>query len=99
MMQQASPQQPQSQGSNPSIGVNHPTPPGPPMHLGMPSQQTEKLDNISKVKSLIVPLRESLAVNTKSNHSNQFTNFNSIQMNLSSNADDIENGRTIAATQ
>ena len=31
----------------------------------MPQQAQEKLDNISKVKSLITPLRESLAVSIK----------------------------------
>lgn len=35
-------------------------PPGMQPGLVQPPQQMEKLDNISKVKSLIVPLRESL---------------------------------------
>ncbi|PSN42758.1 Mediator of RNA polymerase II transcription subunit 29 [Blattella germanica] len=35
------------------------------MQQPMPQQQQEKLDNISKVKSLITPLRESLAVTLK----------------------------------
>lgn len=60
MMQQSSPQQPQSQGSNASTGGVH-TISQSQAHLNQ-LQQTEKLDNISKVKSLASPLRESLAV-------------------------------------
>lgn len=68
MMQQASPQHPQALGPNLLIGPNHPT--GPLPHPGAQAQQTEKLDNISKVKSLIGPLRESLAVSEQSNRLN-----------------------------
>lgn len=63
MMQQSSPQQPQSQQSQGSTSSNPhsvipPTPPHPPTQ----SKSAESLDNISKVKTLAIPLRESLGV-------------------------------------
>lgn len=56
MMQQSSPQQQQMQmGPQPqNPAMAHPQ--------QQQQQQAEKIDNISKVKSLIVPLRESLSV-------------------------------------
>lgn len=56
MMQQSSPQQQQMQA------VMGPQNPGM-VHPAQQHQQPEKMDNISKVKSLIGPLRESLSVN------------------------------------
>lgn len=55
VMQQVMPQQPGVNPVmvNPQVQQGMPGPPGPPQ---------EKLDNISKVKSLIGPLKESLAV-------------------------------------
>lgn len=64
MMQQSSPQQPQTQagpGMNPVPGGVHPQMQNQP-HPMPPVQQADKLDNISKVKTLAGPLRESLAV-------------------------------------
>lgn len=55
MMPQSSPQQQQMQAM-----VHHPSQQHQP-------QPPEKMDNISKVKSLIGPLRESLSVNVSKN--------------------------------
>lgn len=74
MMQQPSPQQMQIQQGppNPMLGPNHPS----QAQIGHPnisqSQPAEHLDNISKVKSLVVPLRESLAVSFASNETKPF---------------------------
>lgn len=86
MMQQISPQQSHMMAMNQGMGMGHLGMIGPPMsmvHPGMaqqlppPQQPSEKLDNISKVKSLIGPLRESLSVSTKTRNEtlNQFINF------------------------
>lgn len=69
MMQQASPQQ-QQQQQQMQLGAN----PGLP-HPQQQQQQQQQQDNISKVKSLTVPLRESLAVIMKTTQDLK-SNFN-----------------------
>ena len=58
---------PPMQQPGPGVMPQVPPQPGPgtpqqQQQQPMPQQAQEKLDNISKVKSLITPLRESLAV-------------------------------------
>lgn len=70
MMQQSSPQQPQQQPQQQGGPQQQQQQPGPQnanpnaggAHPQQQQQQNEKIDNISKVKSLAGPLRESLAV-------------------------------------
>ena len=57
--------------------------PPPPPQQQISQQPQEKLDNISKVKSLIVPLRESLAVIIHITFCYSFKYFQMIQFFIS----------------
>ena len=100
MMQQPSPQQAQPQQQQQSSAGPQTSQPTPPQQSAMPNppnapvqqQSTERLDNITKVKGLAGPLRESLAV--RMHDYQQYILSNSI-----STVDHAQNGRPVAATQ
>lgn len=84
IMQQPSPQQMQ--------GPPHP---GHPQNQAIPQPKQTDLDNISKVKSLVGPLRESLSVSSFVFITNELHITNGSFVST----DNIKNGRAIASTQ